>query len=188
MRQYLKCNSIRFLNIDIVDYLWHDLLTAHIPTYPEDKSTCSRSPCNLWLKSIQQVQLLTVELHNNQAILARNLVFSQPQWFWHTPSAHMLVSLLQYTLKKLPISLSYYEKKTVIFMQSYYRFIIVTLYGSNCKNNLDTITVWNRGVTVLVMHMSDSVSTSRSALVLLTRECSTSKATIPILQQKLTHS
>ena len=73
-------------------------------------------------------------------------------------------------------------------MQSYYRFIIVTLYGSNCKNNLDTITVWNRGVTVLVMHMSDSVSTSHSALVLLTRECSTSKATIPILQQKLTHS
>ena len=61
-RHSLKLNSLRFFNKGLVHYLLHDLLTLNAivvcSRLIEDKSACNRSPCDMKLGSIQQVQLL----------------------------------------------------------------------------------------------------------------------------------
>ena len=68
VQQYLKLNSLRFLNkalFTVYDMIFSSRMPlGHIPDWdsPEDKYAHIRSPCNLKLGSIQQVQLLAAEL------------------------------------------------------------------------------------------------------------------------------
>ena len=72
-------NNFSYLLVLVFEQMLHFLiygaiclsrtLLVLVLEFPEDKSTHIKSPCNLKLGSIQQVQLLAAKLSSKQAIL-----------------------------------------------------------------------------------------------------------------------